>query len=63
VTAEADYRAKIHEVVRRTRAEQGLPEKVSDPVVLDRVAELILRGEARAAKRAADARRVPDQGV
>lgn len=46
------YRAKIREIVRRTSREQGVPEKCSDPVVLDRVARLILAAEARAARRA-----------
>lgn len=31
----------ITQSVRRTRAEQGLPPTVTDPVVLDRVADLI----------------------
>lgn len=36
----ADCSEHIAALVRRTRAEQGLPPKVTDPVVLDRIIEL-----------------------
>jgi len=35
-----ELRRKAAELVRRSRLEQGLPETVEDPAVLDRLAEL-----------------------
>ena len=45
------YRQQIREIVRRTRAKQGLPPTVEDPVALDRIAELVLRAAVGAARR------------
>ena len=48
-----EFRRKCREIVRRTRAEQGLPPKVTDPYVLGIVVDCILKAEERAARRRA----------
>jgi hypothetical protein len=40
-------RVAAHDLAVRTRAARGLPEKVTDPSVLERVARLLLNAERR----------------
>jgi hypothetical protein len=43
---EVDIQAAAHELVKRTTAAQGLPEKVTDPVVIEQIARIMTSGRA-----------------
>jgi hypothetical protein len=42
VTLSPDERAAVVRLAERQRADQGIPEEISDPLLLDRIAALLL---------------------
>ena len=41
---DADYQARVQAWVERTCADQGVPVKLSDPLALEKVAEILAQG-------------------
>jgi hypothetical protein len=48
---DADYMARVQAWVERTCADQGVPVKLSDPVALDKIAELLSQGRQTGERR------------